>query len=104
MSKKKKKQQKKRDRTVKQQMIQLAGTRCMCCGRDAGSEITWHHLKPRYAGGKDTLNNASLLCSNCHVHIHKYQWGSYEYTQITKQILKNREEYTNRTDLIFSFD
>ena len=100
------KKRKKKDRTIKQQIILLAGTRCMCCGKDVGSEITWHHIKPRYAGGQDTLQNASLLCANCHTHIHKYQWGSEEYIRITKIILANRIEYTNHYGLFlfFSFD
>ena len=102
MSKKKKPQ--KRDKSVKYRMIALAGTRCMQCGTDVGSEITWHHLKPRYAGGQDTLDNTSLLCSNCHTHIHRFQWGDPEYTHLTKEILENRERFTGVTDLIFSFD
>lgn len=91
------------DRSVKYAIICLAGTRCMYCGEDFGPEITWHHLKPRYAGGKDTLENASLLCSNCHCHIHKFQWGTEEYERLTKEILKNREKFTEQK-LDFSFD
>lgn len=100
----KKKKQQKRDKSVKYRMIALAGTRCMQCGTDVGSEITWHHLKPRYAGGQDTLDNASLLCSNCHTHIHRFQWGDPEYKQLTENILRNRERFTGLTGLIFSFD
>lgn len=87
-------------------MIALAGTRCMYCGRDVGSEITWHHLKPRYTGGQDTIENASLLCANCHTHIHKFQWGTNEYMQLTKKILEKRLEYTGYLDFFkdFSFD
>lgn len=92
------------DRSVKYQMILLAGTRCMYCGKDVGKEITWHHLKPRYAGGKDSLSNASLLCANCHAHIHQYKWGDAEYIRLTKIILRNREEFTQRKDLYFSFE
>lgn len=108
MGKKKKKtlQQHPRNKTVKQCLIGLAGTRCMCCGRDVGSEITWHHLKPRYAGGQDTLENASLLCANCHTHIHKFQWGTEEYIRLTKIILEKRIEYTGLPSVFtfFSFD
>lgn len=94
------------DRSIKYQMIVLAGTRCMCCGKDVGRDITWHHLKPRYAGGKDSLSNASLLCANCHTHIHKYKWGDAEYERLTRIILRNRAEFTGREDLNreFSFD
>ena len=103
MSRKKKKNQQPRNRTVKQCLIALAGTRCMCCGRDVGSEITWHHVKPRYAGGQDTIENASLLCANCHAHIHKYQWGTEEYLQLTKIILEKRLEYTGCPNIFMFF-
>ena len=108
MSKKKKKhsQQQQSRKVVKQLLIGLAGTRCMCCRKDVSSEITWHHLKPRYAGGQDTLENASLLCANCHTHIHKYQWGTEEYMRLTKIILERRLEYTGYLAVFnsFSFD
>lgn len=91
------------DRSVKYALIVLAGTRCMCCGKDVGNKITWHHLKPRYAGGKDTLANASLLCEDCHREIHYYQWGTEEYIERTKEILRKRAEYTGQKDLEFSF-
>ena len=94
------------DRTIKSQMIELSGTRCMCCKQYVGKYITWHHLKPRYAGGQDTLSNASLLCANCHVHLHKYAWGEPEYERLTRIILRNRAEFTGREDLNreFSFN
>ena len=84
------------NKSVKYAMISIAGTRCMYCDEDVGSKITWHHLKPRYAGGTDSLENASLLCEKCHRHIHKYQWGSVDYKRITKVILVKRDNYTAR--------
>lgn len=90
------------DKSAKYEILCLAGTRCMFCGEDVGSEITWHHLKPRYAGGTDTLDNSSLLCGCCHRIIHQYEWGTSEYTQMTKIILANRNAFVGRT-LPFSF-
>lgn len=89
---------------IKYQLIALAGTRCMYCGKDVGNKITWHHLKPRYAGGTDTIENSSLLCEICHRVIHHHQWGSEEYTRLTKVILLKRSEYTGQKDLEFPFD
>ena len=78
----------------------------MCCRQEIGKDITWHHLKPRYAGGKDILSNTSLLCEDCHIHIHQFDWGSVEYEQLTRIILRNRAKFTGREDLNkeFSFD
>lgn len=77
-------------RKTKQEMIQDAGTRCMLCGKDAGKQITWHHMQPRYAGGTDSYSNASLLCPHCHPIIHIYLWESPEYMYYTRIILNNR--------------
>ena len=30
------------------------------------SQLTYHHLKPKKAGGKATIENGSLLCRECH--------------------------------------
>ena len=77
-------------RKTKQQIIDNAGTRCMLCGHDVGHAITWHHMQPRYAGGTNAYENASLLCERCHRFIHIYLWESLEYTYYTRIILNNR--------------
>lgn len=92
-----------RNKLVKLQIIGLAGTRCMYCGKNVGSRITWHHLKPRYAGGQNTVENASLLCEHCHSLIHKHEWGSAEYREMTEIILTYRDIYTG-CEWNFSFD
>ena len=79
-----------RNRAVKQEIINDTGTRCMLCGKDVGRAITWHHMQPRYAGGRDSYENASLLCECCHRIIHIYLWESPEYMYYTRIILNNR--------------
>ena len=83
-------------KAAKFELIHMAGTRCMLCGKDFGSEITWHHLKPKYAGGDNSIDNASLLCSKCQTRIHRYKWGSVEYMQLTEVILENKQKLTGR--------
>lgn len=79
-----------RHRATKQKIVENAGTHCMLCGKDVGKHITWHHIKPRYAGGTDDYSNASLLCASCHAIIHDYLWESPEYMYYTRIILNNR--------------
>lgn len=41
------------------------GDCCHECGWNAGNcEV--HHIMPKSAGGKNTINNAVVLCPNCH--------------------------------------
>lgn len=41
------------------------GNKCMECGWDKG-ECDAHHKIPVSKGGKNTINNAVILCPNCH--------------------------------------
>lgn len=104
MGKKKKRQKTPRNPAAKYELIANAGTRCMLCGRECGSYITWHHIKPRYAGGTDSYENASLLCECCHPIIHHYTWGSSEYTYYMEIILHNRECFLEGNDEDTSFE
>lgn len=71
-------------------LIMNHGRVCMCCKKDVGELIQWHHIIPRYAGGDDSYENGSLLCPNCHVDLHLYLYGTKEYERITKIILSNK--------------
>jgi hypothetical protein len=65
----------------------------MICGKYFGKEITHHHIKPKYADGTDDYNNGSLLCTRCHCHIHKYEYNSKQYLQLTEEILSYMRNY-----------
>lgn len=77
-------------------LILRYGTKCMLCGEDVGLTIQWHHVTPKYYFKREgleidnSINNGSLLCPNCHTKIHKYQYGSKEYTKLTNEILRNK--------------
>lgn len=77
-------------KVVKRELIQRNGTVCMYCGVDVGKKITWHHIIPKYAKGKDNYENGSLLCEKCHRLIHKYNYKTKEYTAMTNVILRNK--------------
>ena len=79
-----------RDKTkcheTKQFLIERYGTTCMLCHNDFGKKITHHHMKPRYSGGSDDVDNGSLLCERCQNRIHHYDYGTQEYSDLTNEI------------------
>jgi hypothetical protein len=50
--------------TLKLQARRLAAFRCCYCRERMGHEV--HHLTPKEEGGKGVLDNAVLLCVQCH--------------------------------------
>jgi predicted HNH restriction endonuclease len=68
----------------------------MLCGEDADLTIQWHHITPKYVFSRagfpidNSVENGALLCPNCHVRIHKYQYGDKEFMGLTKSILENK--------------
>lgn len=41
------------------------GNKCMRCGWDKAT-CDVHHIRPKCEGGKNTMENAEVLCPNCH--------------------------------------
>ena len=83
-------------------LIERHGLTCMICGEKTPLEnLQYHHIKPKYASkaeGKpadDSYENGSLACVNCHHNIHLYDWGSFEYKQMTAKILENKYKPTS---------
>jgi 5-methylcytosine-specific restriction endonuclease McrA len=46
-------------------LIRLYGNRCMRCGWDEAT-VDAHHITPKSEGGEFRVENAILLCPNCH--------------------------------------
>ena len=65
-SNKLKKQQKKESRWKKlhTKALNRDGRVCQNCGTRA--KLGAHHIIPRYAGGKDVIDNLRTLCEHCH--------------------------------------
>lgn len=57
-------------REIKAEAKAERGARCEICGRDDSLDL--HHIKARRYGGKDTKENAQLLCERCHVQTFSY--------------------------------
>lgn len=51
---------------IKIEVLILSARHCCVCHRYAGLKIEVHHIKPRSAGGEDSLENAIALCFDCH--------------------------------------
>ena len=82
-------------KVAKLQLLQKHGTKCMLCQSDVGKKIQWHHIKPRSVGGLDSYANGALLCSNCHVEVHRHIYGDKKYTEYTNIILANKKGSLN---------
>lgn len=78
-------------KATKYELLQKHGTKCMICGKDVGKHIQWHHIVPKYAGGRDTYENGSLLCPLCHAEVHDFMYGDEEYTKTIEIILANKK-------------
>jgi hypothetical protein len=53
---------------LQQKILKRANNRCERCGIDfdEGFKGEFHHIIPKVFGGEATLENCSLLCTNCH--------------------------------------
>jgi len=49
----------------KEQILKRDGYRCVICGRgkEDGVELHVDHIKPKYLGGKSTIENGQTLCA-----------------------------------------
>jgi len=50
-------------------IVDYLGNRCAKCGTTENLNI--HHIKPRYLGGEDKMENIILLCKTHHEELHK---------------------------------
>jgi RNA-directed DNA polymerase len=57
-------------REIKAQVKAERGAKCEHCGNPVNLDL--HHRKAKRYGGKDTIDNAELLCEPCHVHTPTY--------------------------------
>jgi group II intron reverse transcriptase/maturase len=57
-------------REIKAQVKAKRGARCERCGSTVDLDL--HHCKAKRYGGKDTIDNAQLLCEPCHIQTPTY--------------------------------
>ena len=87
--------QKRRERhkIVKQELLSKHGSKCMLCGEVVPqSEVTLHHIRPRYLDGADDYENCALLCKYCHFDVvNKINHESEEYIALMNQVKSNKK-------------
>jgi len=54
---------------VKREVFERCDGKCSNCGSE--EDIHYHHIKRFAAGGKHTVDNLTLLCSDCHIKEHE---------------------------------
>lgn len=64
------------DPNLKKSVLVRDGYKCWCCktGGEAFVDVLdFHHIVPVFLGGKDSKDNAVMLCLTCHRMVHLYQ-------------------------------
>lgn len=75
---------------IKTEIIQRDNNICQLCKKECEEyKAQVHHIVPVSANGLDEHTNLILLCSSCHVDVHKKGWELYQnqfelYTSIYK--------------------
>ncbi|WP_407107846.1 HNH endonuclease [Rhodococcus aetherivorans] len=55
-------------KALKRAVVARDGNRCSRCGAPGtGTRLELDHIRPVAEGGRDTLDNAQLLCGPCHL-------------------------------------
>lgn len=67
----------------KKQILERDGYKCVVCGKgkNYGIELQVDHIKPRYKGGKATIDNGQTLCAQ-----HNYRKKNYDRTESGKKM------------------
>lgn len=84
---------------TKAMLIEVHGWVCAWCGEDVGRAIQRHHIVPksyfksRRISVDESYNNSVLLCPLHHGIVHNNIYGSKEYEQLMKMILRNKKPY-----------
>ena len=82
------------DPALRQAVLQRDDFTCSCCGlRMIGARlglIAVHHILPVHTGGKDTMENLTTLCVNCHLTLHICERNG-------GQILMSKEDFDKQT-------
>lgn len=75
------------------------------------SKITWHHIKFRKNGGKDTLKNTITVCLDCHQNYHKGKielafpnatYKLHKETKINWKLVKKASKKIRKDNIKFS--
>ena len=73
----------------KESILKRGGYKCAVCGRGEKDGVTLHvdHIKPKDKGGRATLKNGQVLCSE-----HNFRKKNYNQTEVAKRLFINLRE------------
>ena len=81
-------------RRQKEVLRSLYGNRCMLCERILQrKKQTFHHRIPLKNGGKNSTEMGCILCMECQMIIHAFEYGTEAYTKLDNKIANNLEKY-----------
>lgn len=76
----------------KEEILRRGNYRCAVCGkgREEGVELHIDHIKPKSLGGKATIENGQILCSE-----HNFRKKNYNQTESAKRMFMNLHKLAN---------
>lgn len=77
---------------IKDDILVLCARHCSVCNKPAGLNFEVHHIVPSEQGGKDIIENAILLCFNCHADAGHYFAGHPKGLKLSPEELKKHKK------------
>jgi hypothetical protein len=77
---------------VKETLLVLCARHCCVCHRAKGVKVEIHHIVPVAEGGEDTLENAILLCFDCHADAGHYNINHPKGTKFSRSELQKQKD------------
>lgn len=77
---------------VRNKVLLWSDRHCCICKKNCGTNIEVHHIVPKNEGGKDTLDNATPLCFDCHGQVESYNSKHPRGNKYKGEELKSRRE------------
>lgn len=77
---------------IKHECLVRSARHCCICHKYKGVKVEVHHIKPKEQGGKDTLDNAIVLCFDCHADAGHYHANHPKGTHLSPAELRKHKE------------
>jgi len=84
---------------VRLQALLWSDRHCCLCKKQGGTNVELHHIKPESEGGTDDVDNAILLCFDCHSEVMRYnnqhpKGNKYKASELVARREQVYEEFT----------
>lgn len=87
-------------RKVRDEVLARSQRRCCVCHHFKGVGVEVHHIKPLADGGENTLQNAIVLCFDCHTAAGHYNSKHPKGTKYSPQeLMLHRDDWWRRVEL-----